>query len=262
MRNMLLATALATLAVGGTAMADGPVTITGHVATNTLVSGRLVGVPVGAPVRMVFETRRDGFDPFWGPTGHFCTVDEVSFELHAGDTGDERINYSGANNSSMLFVNSGFVTSAVNQCVFEFFQMTLDSPGYTVYFKAQDLNGSVGWDTPLVCGLPASTPSSAFDTASGSWYVRQTTQVPVTPAPEMTITFDGAITVGHTGCAADFDKNGTLAVADIFAFLNSWFAGCHGQAGDCAGTFADYDCSNTIAVQDIFAFLNAWFAGC
>ncbi len=27
-------------------------------------------------------------------------------------------------------------------------------------------------------------------------------------------------------CAADFDGSGTLAVADIFTFLNAWFAGC------------------------------------
>jgi hypothetical protein len=28
------------------------------------------------------------------------------------------------------------------------------------------------------------------------------------------------------GCAADFDRSGGLAVADIFAFLDAWFAGC------------------------------------
>jgi len=27
-------------------------------------------------------------------------------------------------------------------------------------------------------------------------------------------------------CAADFDGNGTREVADIFAFLSLWFAGC------------------------------------
>jgi hypothetical protein len=27
-------------------------------------------------------------------------------------------------------------------------------------------------------------------------------------------------------CPSDFDGSGGLAVADIFAFLNSWFAGC------------------------------------
>jgi hypothetical protein len=54
-------------------------------------------------------------------------------------------------------------------------------------------------------------------------------------------------------CPADFDGNGTLAVADIFAFLNAWFAG---------SPSADFDHLNGLQVADIFAFLNAWFAGC
>ncbi|MBY0311899.1 MAG: cohesin domain-containing protein [Phycisphaerales bacterium] len=54
-------------------------------------------------------------------------------------------------------------------------------------------------------------------------------------------------------CIADFDGDGLLAVVDIFAFLNAWFA------GDCR---ADFDNLGGLAVQDVFAFLNAWFGGC
>lgn len=54
-------------------------------------------------------------------------------------------------------------------------------------------------------------------------------------------------------CAADFNGNGTLEVADIFAFLNAWFAG---------SPAANFDGINGLQVADIFAFLNAWFAGC
>jgi hypothetical protein len=54
-------------------------------------------------------------------------------------------------------------------------------------------------------------------------------------------------------CRADFDGSGTLGVADIFNFLNAWFAG---------DARSDFDNSGTLAVADIFAFLNAWFAGC
>lgn len=54
-------------------------------------------------------------------------------------------------------------------------------------------------------------------------------------------------------CGADYDGDGTLAVIDIFAFLNAWFA------GDCR---ADFDNTGGLAVQDVFAFLNAWFGGC
>jgi hypothetical protein len=47
--------------------------------------------------------------------------------------------------------------------------------------------------------------------------------------------------------------SGTLEVADIFAFLNAWFAG---------DPRADFDGESGLQVADIFAFLNAWFAGC
>jgi hypothetical protein len=54
-------------------------------------------------------------------------------------------------------------------------------------------------------------------------------------------------------CRPDFNNDGTLAVADIFAFLNAWFAG---------DPRTDFDGINGLQVADIFAFLNAWFAGC
>ncbi len=54
------------------------------------------------------------------------------------------------------------------------------------------------------------------------------------------------------GCAADFNSDGTLAVQDIFDFLNAWFAGS--PAGDFNG--------GGLTVGDIFDFLNSWFGGC
>ena len=54
-------------------------------------------------------------------------------------------------------------------------------------------------------------------------------------------------------CPADYNNNGTLEVADIFAFINDWFA----QAPS-----ADFNNNSTFQVQDIFDMLNAWFAGC
>jgi hypothetical protein len=57
-------------------------------------------------------------------------------------------------------------------------------------------------------------------------------------------------------CYPDYDKVNGIQVADIFAFLNDWFASSpYAQVGG-DGT------SSVLAVADIFAFLNAWFAGC
>ncbi|MBX3407352.1 MAG: hypothetical protein KF869_11380 [Phycisphaeraceae bacterium] len=53
-------------------------------------------------------------------------------------------------------------------------------------------------------------------------------------------------------CAADFDGNGQVQVADIFAFLSAWFA----------NEPAAINFGGTPGVPAIFAFLAAWFAGC
>lgn len=57
-------------------------------------------------------------------------------------------------------------------------------------------------------------------------------------------------------CHADYNKSGAVSIADVFDFLNSWFAGSpfaivggNGNAGP-------------LAIQNIFDFLSAWFAGC
>lgn len=54
-------------------------------------------------------------------------------------------------------------------------------------------------------------------------------------------------------CPADFNADGLLSPADIFAGLNAYFA------GDLA---ADYSGDGALAPADIFALLNAYFAGC
>ncbi|HPO91918.1 MAG TPA: hypothetical protein PL072_00480 [Phycisphaerales bacterium] len=60
------------------------------------------------------------------------------------------------------------------------------------------------------------------------------------------------------GCLADFDQNGTIEVADLFGFLDAWFA-AFGMSG---GTFpADADGDSSVSVSDLFQYLDAWFAG-
>lgn len=54
-------------------------------------------------------------------------------------------------------------------------------------------------------------------------------------------------------CRCDFNGSGMLEVADIFDYLNAWFAG---------SANADFDQSGSLAVADLFDFLNCWFASC
>lgn len=61
--------------------------------------------------------------------------------------------------------------------------------------------------------------------------------------------------VGGRGlyCPADYDRTGSLAAVDIFAFLSDWFA---------LSPRSDFNGDGGTSVQDVFDFLNAWFAGC
>ncbi len=76
-----------------------------------------------------------------------------------------------------------------------------------------------------------------------------------TPAPIAygTIWVDDLVFSQGSSCPADFNGTGGLTVADIFDFLNAWFAG---------SPSADFNHANGLSVADIFDFLNAWFAGC
>ncbi len=51
---------------------------------------------------------------------------------------------------------------------------------------------------------------------------------------------------------SNYDANGAIGTPDIFAFVNSWFAG---------SAAADFDGVGGLAITDIFAFLNSWLAG-
>jgi hypothetical protein len=67
----------------------------------------------------------------------------------------------------------------------------------------------------------------------------------------------GAYELGPQCAGADWDEDGTVTVADIFAFLSDWFA--NDPKAQCFGaTMPPTGCG----VPAIFAFLSAWFAGC
>ncbi len=54
-------------------------------------------------------------------------------------------------------------------------------------------------------------------------------------------------------CDADFNRDGSIGVQDIFDYLSAWFARDPG---------VDVDRNGAISVQDLFDFLALWFAGC
>jgi hypothetical protein len=60
-------------------------------------------------------------------------------------------------------------------------------------------------------------------------------------------------------CKADFDCSGGVAVTDIYKFLHDWFAQV-GLTGP--GHTADFNENQVVNVADIFAYLKAFFAGC
>ncbi len=88
--------------------------------------------------------------------------------------------------------------------------------------------------TQAACATSGTQWGASFSTASGTCNVSGNATTPC--------------------CFADYDKTGGIQVADIFAFLNDWFA---------SSAFADFggDGAGTPDVADIFEFLNAWFAG-
>ncbi len=62
-------------------------------------------------------------------------------------------------------------------------------------------------------------------------------------------------------CTADADRDGSVDVADLFDFLDSWFA----HPGTCplslpVGCPGDIDLDGSVTVSDLFGFLDAWFA--
>lgn len=124
--------------------------------------------------------------------------------------------------------------------------------------------------TQAVCSIFGGTWAGAFTTCPGACTppaglcCRGTTcaagvaQNNCTPISNVGVAFASGSSCGTSPtapcCFADYDKMGGIAVGDIFAYLNSWFASSPYTkfAGDGVAP---------PAVGDIFSFLNAWFAG-
>lgn len=61
------------------------------------------------------------------------------------------------------------------------------------------------------------------------------------------------LNVADAICIADFNRDGTVSLQDLFDFISAYFEG---------RPAADVNGSSSVTLQDIFDFLSVWFAGC
>lgn len=111
--------------------------------------------------------------------------------------------------------------------------------------------------SPVTSGAVTATPPNAATTsirvascsAASSWRVRAV----VSNACGTVISESATVSI----CPADFGCDGSVDVADLFDFLDAWFAQ-NGQFG--AGLTADFIPNGEVTPSDLFLFLDAWFA--
>lgn len=103
----------------------------------------------------------------------------------------------------------------------------------------------IAWAVDAATGAPANLDRVHF--------VRITNPVHALlgPVGEWSAEIDAVAIVRPAFHHADFDRDGAVTVADIFAFLAAWFA---------SDPRADVDGQPGLTVADIFAFLTLWFA--
>jgi subtilisin-like proprotein convertase family protein len=114
-------------------------------------------------------------------------------------------------------------------------------------------------NAPYTGSFKPANPLSALanEPVSGTWTLRvqdaASTDTGNIRAWGLTFRTQTGTVCASVGCAVDFDNNGVRQPADIFAFLNAYFAN---------DPRADWNNNGTREPADIFAFLNAYFAGC
>lgn len=134
--------------------------------------------------------------------------------------------------------------------------------GCTTVIEANCPNAAVNWSAGLVCAVdPCPAVSQICCRGATCYTVVNIVNCVVLPGSGAGVavvssssTCNAAGNTTSPCCYADYDKAGGIQVADIFAFLNDWFAsiGSANTGGDPVGT---------PTVNAIFEFLNAWFAG-
>ncbi len=134
--------------------------------------------------------------------------------------------------------------------------------GCTTVIEANCPNAAVNWTAGLSCITdPCPQISQVCCRGATCYTVVNTANCVVLPGSGAGVavvssssTCNASGTANTPCCYADYDKTAGIQVADIFAFLNDWFAsiGSANTGGDPVGA---------PTVDAIFDFLNAWFAG-
>ena len=107
-------------------------------------------------------------------------------------------------------------------------------------------------------GSATSPPNGAFTSfapftgisPAGLWRISITDSAAADTGTLNTWSINGSPCEDEETCPADWDGNNIVEVADIFAFLSSWFA----------NDPAAQNFGGSMGVGAIFAFLSAWFA--
>ncbi|MBY0311220.1 MAG: immunoglobulin domain-containing protein [Phycisphaerales bacterium] len=170
----------------------------------------------------------------WGPPRIMVTIQPESTTISTGQT----VTLSAAINEGLIGVSLQWTRNGVNLS---------DGPG-----GASPGGGTVSGATTSLPSPTTTVPVSltivnAQASDSGVYSV-----VFASNCDNKTST-PALVTVNAPPCPADFNGVGGVDSADIFDFLNAWYA------FDPRADFNGVDGINTL---DIFDFLNAWFTGC
>lgn len=189
-------------------------------------------------------------------------VGGANWVIVCGDlNGDRRMDVSAANsfsNNASILIGNGDGT----------LQPFTSVPigGHTVSTDLADLDGDGDLDW-IVSSFGAGLWRVYLNNGAGVFTLLSTVPAPANPSCAVPVDMDNdgdidmvltdeiadVLVIMRNVCPADFNVSNAVEVADIFSFLNAWFAG---------NATADFDAVGGVTVQDIFAFLNAWFAPC
>jgi hypothetical protein len=107
----------------------------------------------------------------------------------------------------------------------------------------------------------AGSPTTPSVSSSDRFYLLLGQNASTTDLDAARIWLEGRLSAGLSGagvlcppaCRADFDRNGSVSIDDLFIYLNAWFT---------SDPRCDVDNAPGVSIDDLFVFINIWFGGC